>query len=101
MLKSLFNKITCLQACNFIKKRLQLSCFPVNIAKLLRTVFFYRTPVVAGSEVLVDFIFLCNYLRRTSCFLSNETPSIRIRYIKQLRIIIAPQLADRCNQLSY
>ena len=57
MLKSLFNKITCLQACNFIKKRLQLSCFPVNIAKLLRTVFFYRTPVVAGSEVLFDFIF--------------------------------------------
>ena len=26
-----------LQACNFIKKRLEHSCFPVNIAKMLRT----------------------------------------------------------------
>ena len=26
--------------CNFIKKRLQHRCFPVNIAKLLRTAFF-------------------------------------------------------------
>ena len=38
-----------LKACNFIKKRLQHRCFPVNIAKLLRTVF-YRTPMAAGSE---------------------------------------------------
>ena len=29
-----------LQACNFIKKRLQQRCFPVNIAKILRTAFF-------------------------------------------------------------
>ena len=27
-----FNKVAGLQACNFIKKRLQLRCFPVNIA---------------------------------------------------------------------
>ena len=26
-----------LQACNFIEKRLQRSCFPLNIAKLLKT----------------------------------------------------------------
>ena len=37
VLKSLFNKIPCLQACNFIKKRLQHSCFPVKFAKFLRT----------------------------------------------------------------
>ena len=37
MLESLFNKFTDLQACNFIKKRLQLLCFPVNISKYLRT----------------------------------------------------------------
>ena len=29
-----------LHACNFIKKRLQQRCFPVNIAKILRTAFF-------------------------------------------------------------
>ena len=37
MLKSLFNKVTVLRACDFIKKRLQHRCFPVIIAKFLRT----------------------------------------------------------------
>ena len=32
---SLFNKVVGLKACSFIKKRLQHSCFPMNIAKLL------------------------------------------------------------------
>ena len=34
---------------NFIKKRLQHKCFPVNIGKFLRVVFFYRAPLIAGS----------------------------------------------------
>ena len=34
-----FNKVAGLQACNFIKKRLQRKCFPLNIAKSLRTAF--------------------------------------------------------------
>ena len=33
---SLFNKVAGLQCRSFIKKRLQHSCFPVNIAKFLR-----------------------------------------------------------------
>ena len=37
MLESLFNKVADLQPCNAIKKRLQHRCFPVNIAKSLRT----------------------------------------------------------------
>ena len=40
MLESLFDKVAGLKVCNFIKKRLQHRCFPVNIAKFLRTVFF-------------------------------------------------------------
>ena len=36
MLESLFNKVAGLQGRSFIKKRLQHSCFPVNIAKSLR-----------------------------------------------------------------
>ena len=36
----LFNKVTALKARNFIKKKLQHRCFPVNIAKFLRTTFF-------------------------------------------------------------
>ena len=35
----------------FIKKKLQHRCFPVNIAKFLRTDFSYRTPMVAASEL--------------------------------------------------
>ena len=37
MLKSIFNKVATLKACYIIKKRLQHRCFPVNIAKFLRT----------------------------------------------------------------
>ena len=39
MLESLFGKIASLRAENFIKKRLQHSCFPVKFAKFLRTPF--------------------------------------------------------------
>ena len=38
VLESLFNKV--LQVCNFIKKRLQHRCFPMNIAKVLRATIF-------------------------------------------------------------
>ena len=37
VLESLFNKVAGLQACNFIKKKLQRGCFPVKFTKLLRT----------------------------------------------------------------
>ena len=36
MLESLLKKIASLKVCNFIKKRPQLKCFPVNITKFLR-----------------------------------------------------------------
>ena len=40
MLESLFNKLLGLQSCDFIKKRLQQRCFPVNTTKSLRTSLF-------------------------------------------------------------
>ena len=40
VLESRFNKATALKACIFIKKRLQHMCFPVNFAKVLRTLIF-------------------------------------------------------------
>ena len=49
VLEFLFNKVADLKACNFIKKRLQYRCLPVNIAKLLKTAFVYRTSPVAAS----------------------------------------------------
>ena len=41
--ESLLNKVARLEACHFIRKRLQYRCFPVNIAKFLRTVFLKNT----------------------------------------------------------
>ena len=49
MLESVFDKVAVLQVYNFIKKRFQHRCFPVNIAKFLRTVFFIRIPPAAAS----------------------------------------------------
>ena len=37
VLEPLFNKVARLQACSFIKKRLQHRCFHVDFAKFLRT----------------------------------------------------------------
>ena len=48
LLEPLFNKVASLQACNFIKKRLQHRCFPMNITKFFGKAF-YRTPLVAAS----------------------------------------------------
>ena len=49
--ESLFNKAVGLKVCNFIKKRLQQSCFPVKLVKFLKTPFFYRGVSVAASHV--------------------------------------------------
>ena len=52
-----FNKLTGLQACNSIKKRLQHSCFPVNIEKFFKNSFPYRTALVAASGIERFFLF--------------------------------------------
>ena len=40
VLKALFNKLPGPKACSFVKKSLQLKCFPVNFMNILRTAFF-------------------------------------------------------------
>ena len=45
------------QAWNFIKKRLQHKCFPVNIAKFLRTPLLKNIPVAASEKTTSVF---CN-----------------------------------------
>ena len=45
MLKSLFNKKK-----NFIKKRLQYRCFPVNIAKIFKNKYFEEHLPMAAFE---------------------------------------------------
>ena len=49
MLESLFELSWRSETVTLLKKRLWLRCFPVNLAKFLRTPFFYGTPLVAGS----------------------------------------------------
>ena len=58
MLKSLFDRVTGLQAGNFIKKRLQHECFPARFAKFLRAPFFTEhLRWQAASEVFCnDFV---------------------------------------------
>ena len=43
VLKSLFKKVASLKTCIVKKKRFQHRCFPVNIAKFLRTAFLQNT----------------------------------------------------------
>ena len=43
VLESLFSKVVSLKAWNFIKKKLQHRCFPVNIAKFLRKFYLKNT----------------------------------------------------------
>ena len=42
VLKSLFNKIVTWRPATSLKKRLQYKCFPVNLAKVLRTAFLTK-----------------------------------------------------------
>ena len=72
MLESPFNKVTG-QICNFIIKRLQHSCFPVNIAKFLRTGFFICKGCLFTS-------------RKTELAILNKKLCIRfISWVKRLK----------------
>ena len=68
MLESFFKKAAGLKACNFIKKRLQHRCFPVNFAKFLRIPFvtghLHRWLLLEGICVrtsLVKILQLCHF----------------------------------------
>ena len=53
MLESIFNQFAALQAGNFITKRLQHRCFPVNIAKFLK-LSILSTSVNCFSALLIQ-----------------------------------------------
>ena len=54
MLESLFGKVASLQGCNFIKKRLQHRCFPVQFVK--------KTSKATASVKLVKYFPCCTLL---------------------------------------
>ena len=45
-----FDKVTCLESCNLIKKRLWQMCFSVNFAKFVRMSFVTEHLWTTGSE---------------------------------------------------
>ena len=82
MLESLFNKFTGLQTGNLIKKRLQHKCFPVNIAKIFKSIYFKghlwtTTSRLYWFEVIIEklsviFIKTLLYPYKTAHFSNNS-----------------------------
>ena len=56
-------KYLCGSVCNFIGKRFQRRCFPVNIAKFLRTAFFWEHLRWLPLFSLLDVLLLIQYQR--------------------------------------
>ena len=68
MLESHFNKVACHQPCNFISKGLQHSCFPVKLAK------FLRTPIL-----------------KNNCFYSEKFTNFREKHLSRILFLIRLQ----------
>ena len=91
-----FNKLANPQNCNFIKKKHQHRCFPVNIAKLLRTAFLIKH--IRWLLLFIDEIFLKksksqNFFQKRfsvkNVFLeisqrSQENPSARVSILNKV-----------------
>ena len=54
VLESLFNRFACFKTCNVLKKTLRHRCFPVNIAKILRTFILMKI----CEQLLLSFLLL-------------------------------------------
>ena len=91
MLELLFNKVTGLKACSFIKKRLQHRYFPVNIAKPSRT----HTSKNIYNQLLFDVgwkLSMCEgkWLWHENYWpLSEETTGKDPRNLKSLQLFLA------------
>ena len=78
MFESLSIKVACLQACNFIKKRLQHTYFPVIIAKLIRTAFFKKTSLAASMSLNTSITKLRN---------GNLTQDLQLKFGFKMEVI--------------
>ena len=86
-----FNKVAGLRYATLLKKRLWHMCFPVNFAKFLGTLFFYRTPL--------DDCFWClirSYLTHSSVQRISD-----IHYWMPMTYVLnTPQLTFTCSKLT-
>ena len=44
------------EACNFIKKETRAQVFSSEFCEIFKNTYFYRTPLVAASEMLLNFV---------------------------------------------
>ena len=74
-MKSLFHKVADLQACNFLKKRLQHSCFPVT--KFLQNTYFEEHLRTAATELFLrsDCLELCFWTVAFKTILTHKNTS--------------------------
>ena len=82
VLESYFNNVAVLKDCNFIKKRTQHRCFPVNIAKFLRTAFFtkhLRQLLLYFCNTTLENIARRNGKKRSQVGISNSS---RLQFMK-------------------
>ena len=56
----LFNKVADLkpEACNFIKKETVAQVFSCEFCEIYKNIFYYRTPLLAASGVVINFAIL-------------------------------------------
>ena len=110
LLESLFYKITGLKACNFIKKRFRLSCFPAKSAKLCYFEEYLKTTTSVYtflSRVISSIVFFSYLAERhfgdvyTLCYAyrtsDNETPPISRVLIGRHLIFHALTSSPYCN----
>ena len=85
--KSLFNKVTVLQTCNFIKKETPKQVFSCEIYEICKNLyFFYRTPPVGASTYFILYIAQHNFyiLQKSSLFLLKvklQAKKTTVKYI--------------------
>ena len=114
MLESVLNKVAGLQACNFIKKRLQHWYFPVKFAKFSRTLilknlcerlllcfcsFFLMAPVFKSLLNKVASLQNCNFIKKRCqhrCFLVRFAKFLRTPKNNCERMLQYFFLMDQC-----
>ena len=80
ILESIFNKVAVLQGCNFIKNRLQRRCFPVNIAKFLRTaIFFSSVGIIARPAVKMPWAIKNSYFAERLRTIVSEVSNLCLK----------------------
>ena len=86
-LESLFNKVAGLKACDFVKKRLQYRCYPVNTANFLRThilknicewLLLNNIPIFSAEKVSKFRVFSSPYFTISGLNTEIETRKTRI-----------------------